>query len=591
MADRERPSVTLVSRAPTNQERAADLRRRQVSVPVAPRIDALFLMLRRLRMPLFVLIGILVVSVAGLRLTPGVTPDGEVYYMTTFDAFYFVSYTMTTIGFGELPYAFTAAQRLWASVIIYMSVIGWAYLVGTFFALMQDSSFKGAVARQRFARRIRAFRDDFVIIAGYGHTGRMIAHALDVRGRRMVVLDKRQERIDVLESDQLTGDVPGLAADPSNVQTLGLAGLGHHECRGVLAMTEDDQQNLGIVMAARLLRPQIRVIARCNDRRTAIQMDLFDPEGIINPFDRYGAYLVLALHRPAVFQLVTWLLAETGEPLRRRPSGLADGPWIVLSDGEFGFECAADLRRDGLEVRVVHPDEVDVDLTGVVGFVAGASSDTVNLAAAAQVRRTHPDVFLCVRQQEHTNRTLMTAFGPDSGFFPGEIVVQECLARMVSPGYWAFVAHVMDAENAWAEATVQTLTGAIGRAAPAHQMITIGDRDAPAVRRWLARRTLRLGDLLRDPADRDRTLPVVAVEMLRHGHRTILPGGDTELEVGDKIVFVAGPHGLDALGEALYDDSTLQYLVTGRDVPTSLVWRLFTGRVLVGDRRDAGGDL
>ena len=54
---------------------------------------------------------------------------------------------------------------------------------------------------------------------------------------------------------------------------------------------------------------------------------------------------------------------------------------------------------------------------------------------------------------------------------------------------------------------------------------------------------------------------------------------------------MAGPHGRDALGEALYDDSTLQYLVTGRDVPTSLVWRLFTGRVLVGDRRDAGGDL
>ena len=162
---------------------------------------------------------------------------------------------------------------------------------------------------------------------------------------------------------------------------------------------------------------------------------------------------------------------------------------------------------------------------------------------------------------------------------------------MVSPGYWAFVAHVMDAENAWAEATVQTLTGAIGRAAPAHQMITIGDRDAPAVRRWLARRTLRLGDLLRDPADRDRTLPVVAVEMLRHGHRTILPGGDTELEVGDKIVFVAGPHGLDALGEALYDDSTLQYLVTGRDVPTSLVWRLTAAITLpLGERTGADTD-
>ncbi len=580
-----------VSRTLSNQERAADLRRRQVPVPVAPRIDALFLMLRRMRMPLMVLIGILVVSVAGLRLTPGIGPNGEPYHMSTFDAFYFVSYTMTTIGFGELPYTFSPAQRLWASVIIYMSVVGWAYALGTFFALLNDSSFKSAVARQRFAQRIRAFRDDFVIIAGYGHTGRMIAHALDDRGRRMVVLDRRQERIDVLESDQLSGDVPGLAADPSNVQALGLAGLGHRGCRGVLAMTEEDDHNLGIVMAARLLRPQIRVIARCNSRRTAEQMELFAPEGIINPFDRYGAYLVLALHRPAVFQLVTWLLAETGEPLKRRPMGLADGPWVVLSDGEFGAEVAGDLRLDGLDVRLVHPDDPMPHLDGVVGLVAGASSDTVNLSVAAQVRRSYPDIFLCVRQQEHTNRALMTAFAPDSGFFPGEIVVQECLARMVSPGYWAFVAHVMESDDDWAAATLKTLVDRVGRAAPAHIMITLGERDAPAVRRWLAHRALTLGDLLRDPADRDQRLNLVVVEMLREGQRTILPDDGTRLAVGDKLVLVAGPNGIDALHEALYDDSTLQYLVTGRDVPTSLVWRLFTHRVLTGDRRDTGQDL
>ncbi len=585
-----RPS-RFVAPAPPNQERATDLRRRQAPVPVAARIDALFLMLRRMRMPAVVLITILVVSVIGFRLIPGITDKGVEYHMTVFEAFYFVSYTMMTVGFSEYPYSFTTNQRLWSAVVIYMSVIGWAYAFGTFFSLLQDSAFKGALARQRFARRIRAFRHDFVIVAGYGHTGRMITHTLDERGRRIVVLDKRQERIDVLESDQLSGDVPGLAADPGNVQTLGLAGLGHPACKGILAMTEDDQQNLGIVMAARLLRPHIRVIARSSSRDTAKEMALFDPEGVINPFDRYGTYLVLALHRPAVFQLVTWLLADTGEPPKRRPSGLADGPWIVMSDGEFGAECAGDLQRDGLQVRVIHPDDPLPDLTGVMGFVAGSSSDTINLATAAQVRRADPGIFLCVRQQEHTNRALLTAFAPDSSFLPYEIVVQECLARMVSPGYWAFIEYAMAADNEWAEETMLSITRRVGRASPDHQMVTIAERDAPAVRRWLGSRSLTLGDLFRDPGNRDEHLPVVAVEMLRQGQRTILPPEDTELRVGDKIVLVASPQGLTALGEALYDDSTLQYLVTGRDVPTSLMWRLFTGRVLVGDRRDAGGEL
>jgi len=47
--------------------------------------------------------------------------------MTLFQAFYFTSYTASTIGFGEIPYAFTDRQRLWVTVIIYASVIGWAY--------------------------------------------------------------------------------------------------------------------------------------------------------------------------------------------------------------------------------------------------------------------------------------------------------------------------------------------------------------------------------------------------------------------------------------------------------------------------------
>jgi len=40
-----------------------------------------------------------------------------------FDAFYVMSYTATTIGFGEIPYPFSYAQRLWMTFSIYMTVI------------------------------------------------------------------------------------------------------------------------------------------------------------------------------------------------------------------------------------------------------------------------------------------------------------------------------------------------------------------------------------------------------------------------------------------------------------------------------------
>ena len=88
--------------------------------------DVSLLALRRLRAPLIALILAYAISVFGLTLMPGIGPDGEPYFLGIFHAFYVISYTATTIGFGELPYPFTDAQRAWTIFSIYLSVTCWA---------------------------------------------------------------------------------------------------------------------------------------------------------------------------------------------------------------------------------------------------------------------------------------------------------------------------------------------------------------------------------------------------------------------------------------------------------------------------------
>ena len=113
--------------------------------------EAFFLVMRRIRLPLIVLVVIFSISVLGLTLVPGGTPDAP-WHMGFFDAFYFMSYTATTIGYGELPQAFNDAQRMWVTLSIYLTVVGWAYALGTLFAVLQDRAFKQALAAQRFRR-------------------------------------------------------------------------------------------------------------------------------------------------------------------------------------------------------------------------------------------------------------------------------------------------------------------------------------------------------------------------------------------------------------------------------------------------------
>src|SRR5690606_41696318 len=106
---------------------------------------------------------------------PGPLPAGPPDRLGFIHAFYVVTYTATTIGFGEVPYPFTDAQRLWLTFTIYISVIGWAYTLASVFTLVNDVAFRGAVARSLFAWRVRRSVDPFVIICGYGQSGATLA--------------------------------------------------------------------------------------------------------------------------------------------------------------------------------------------------------------------------------------------------------------------------------------------------------------------------------------------------------------------------------------------------------------------------------
>ena len=61
--------------------------------------------------------------------------------MSLFHAFYVVSYTATTIGFGEIPNAFRRRAAHGMILTIHLTVIGWTYTLGSIFALVSDITF------------------------------------------------------------------------------------------------------------------------------------------------------------------------------------------------------------------------------------------------------------------------------------------------------------------------------------------------------------------------------------------------------------------------------------------------------------------
>ena len=572
-------------------------RARRASVRVAAASAAkasatVFLILRRMRAPLIVLIVIFAVSVLGLTLIPGEDADGRPYAMGFFDAFYIMSYTATTIGFGEIPYAFTYNQRMWVTISIYLTVIGWAYAIGSLLALLQDRSFRSALALQRFTRKVARLGEPFVLVAGYGRAGELLGHSMDLLGRRFVVLDRSAERIDGLELESYHADVPGLAADVRDPGHLGVAGLGHASCEAVVALTDDDEANLAVVMSAALLRPDVPVIARATSRAMADRMRAFGTPSVVNPFDVFGDHLRLALRTPAAYQLLTWLESGPGAALPSRGLPPRSGRWVVCGYGRLGRELTRDLRREGLGVTVIEPRPVDADaedvvvgdpsqpgvleradLEGAVGFVAGTDNDTTNLSLVAAARRINPSLFVAARQNRPASGPLFGAMAIDALLVPTEVVAHEIYAQLSTPLLWRFLREMPAQGDGWAAELVGRLTDVCGTHLQALWKVRLIPQEAPALSGWLDSGTARLGDLLRNPEDRDEALHAVPLLVMRGQEATLAPTSDFVLAEGDELLLAGWPAARRALGTILEIEAAREYVVTGRRVPTSWIWR------------------
>ena len=194
-----------------------------------------FLILRRMRAPLLLVIFSYTVSLIGFVMIPGVGHTGKTVNLSFFDAFYILSYTATTIGFGEIPYAFTQEQRLWMTFTIYLSVVAWFYAIGAIISLFQEQSLKQAIRTTKFQYAVRNLHEPFYLICGYGETGRELVQALDKNELRVVVLEIQQERVQALEMTDHQFHIPHLCADAKLSEVLLYAGLQNPMCQGVRA--------------------------------------------------------------------------------------------------------------------------------------------------------------------------------------------------------------------------------------------------------------------------------------------------------------------------------------------------------------------
>jgi voltage-gated potassium channel len=219
------------------------------------------------------------------------------YDGTVFDAVFMTFITVTTIGFSEI-HPLDTFGRLVAMVVAGGGIGSLFYAFSVVFDYVAIEG-RGTRRRRRMQNQIDALKDHF-IVAGLGRVGTEAAAEFTEAGLTWVLVDPDKEVVArAHERGQLA-----VHGDASDDQVLLNAGV--QRAKGMIVTTASDMTNLYVVLTARLLNPQLYIVARTADESIGPKMVRAGANRAISPYAIGGrrlAHLMLSPRAVDFFEM------------------------------------------------------------------------------------------------------------------------------------------------------------------------------------------------------------------------------------------------------------------------------------------------
>lgn len=562
-----------------------------------------FIVMREMRSPLIAILTVYSISILGMVFTPGLKINGETQYMSIFHAFYFMTYTATTTGFGEIPTKFSDAQRLWAIICLYISVITWFYALGTIFRLMQNPFLLMAISEWQFYRGVQRIQCPFVILCGFGDTGSVLTRGLSDYSLPAVIIDSNAERIKALQLRNYKVNMPYFCGDASMPKHLLEAGLRRSNCKAVIAVTGDGEVNLKISALARLLNPKAGIISM--SKVEVLEDTLVTLGGeihIVDPFKTFAKVLAAAMHNPGFYSFNNWLVRDKKAKLDHYVKPPV-GTWVVCGFGRMGHEVSRVLSKYSIKTSIIDPNVLEKEehihryvvgrttsktlsaagIEDAVGILAGTNDDGHNLGILLNARFFKRNLFTIVRQNRHENEVAFNAAEVNMIMQPTLVVARKILLLLVAPLLKNFFSYLLENKPGRKEEMnkiIALLLERVGNQTPQLATIDITREKCKAVLQVLDQgKKVYLGDLIKDPRSSDAKLDLVVFVIKSGEQNIVLPTDKYEIQENDSLLFCGTSLACCLFNSTVNNEYKLFYVQNGVYKPRSYLINWFVKKM------------
>ncbi len=220
------------------------------------------------------------------------------------DCLWMVLITITTIGFGEVEVLSSAGR-----IITFLIIGGGLFVVQLTlqrFIQLSEQGYFIKLEELRLRRLIRRMKNH-VIICGYGRTGKEIADQLKSEKISTVIIEINSSR--KTEAEEKGFNV--LMEDATMDETLLLAGIKH--CRSLVVTLPNDAANLYVVLSAKALNVNCRLIARAATEEASKKLKLAGADAVVSPYVAAGRTMAASALRPIAVDFMDLLAGSDCE--------------------------------------------------------------------------------------------------------------------------------------------------------------------------------------------------------------------------------------------------------------------------------------
>ena len=212
------------------------------------------------------------------------------------DSIYMTIITITTVGFGEVQPLDSQSKLFTVGIILTSAVtVGYALKVITEYLISKNNINE---LKQKKMQKTIDNLSGHIIICGYGRNGKQAAKKLKAHNRNFVVIEKSEQIIQKIKGDNLNC----IFGDANEDNILINAGIDRASC--LISALPNDSENVFVVLSARQINPNIRIISRASDETSYSKLKLAGANNVILPDQIGGNHMASLVVVPDLLEFV-----------------------------------------------------------------------------------------------------------------------------------------------------------------------------------------------------------------------------------------------------------------------------------------------